>query len=169
MQQWHILYAAITKRFITDYIYLLHFYYVKKNSLQVTKWTHNLLIKSEILSILIGHWVCMDSKIVKSHGISPCKSQMTCVKTHLAFFLKFVEISVQKCFFCLVLWSHRYCGAGRGPFQHSTAWYLKTIPLFLGLYDFGSIDKSQRPQKSSTCYRLLHSTLPETHWVTYFN
>jgi hypothetical protein len=78
-----------------------------------------------------------------------------------SFFLKNVEVSVQKCFFCLVLWSDRYWGAGRGPFQHSTAWYLKES---LGLCDFGSIDKSQRPQKSSACYQFLHSTLHKTAW-----
>ncbi len=45
-----------------------------------------------------------------------------------SFLKRYVEISVQKFFFCLVLWTHRYCGARRGPFQHSTARFLKESP-----------------------------------------
>jgi len=39
-------------------------------------------------------------------------------------------------------------------------WFTPAISL--GLYGFGSTDKSQRPQKSSTCYRFLHSIVDKT-------
>jgi hypothetical protein len=63
MQQWHMSYGANYKKkcqpTISTYciFLMLNFF-----SLQATKSTHNLLINSEILSILIGHWVWIAKK-----------------------------------------------------------------------------------------------------------